>query len=650
MLRPLCLRALRSLPPTLVAAALLLITFAATAGPALGQGFGGPPKASMSLAADRTSYVPGEGAAVAARVTVDEGWHMNSHTPTFPWLIPTDLEVTLPDGWPAAEVAYPPHELKSFAFQDEPLAVYDGTVVLRVDLSVPEGTTAAAVPVQATLHFQACNDRQCLPPTSVTDTVTLTVGGQGEPVNEELFRNAPSGSGEAAAATGAPADQTGEPGEADETGETATAPATPGGPAAGQSLLAMLALGVLGGLILNAMPCVLPVLSLKVFGLVKSAGQGRSAVVSGALATAAGILLSFWALAGAAVAARAAGAAIGWGVQFQNPVFVIFLLVVVLLFCLNLWGLFEIPLPQLIARAAGTGPREGVAGHLVSGLFATLMATPCSAPFLGTAIAFGLSQPAGVIFAIFTAVGTGMALPYLALAAAPRLAGALPKPGAWMDTLRKIMGFLLAAAAVWLLYVLASQVSREARAWIELSLLGIAFLVWLRQRALSGAVLQRLADLAVVAVAVGAIAIGWQAQAARGAGTDRLEGPAQGLIDWVRFDRDQAESLARDGRLVFVDVTADWCFTCKVNERLVLETEPVAEAFARHQVVPMKADWTNRNDTIAAFLEDHGRFGIPFYMLYRPGGEPHVFSELISQDKLVELVEQSAAGASASGG
>jgi len=633
---------LRSLLRPLVAATLLV----AAAAPALAQGFGGPPKASMELVADRTSYAPGETAAIAARVKVEPGWHMNSHTPTFPWLIPTDLKLAVPEGWATAEVQYPPHQMKTFAFEDEPLAVYDGEVVFRADLTVPESVATGSVPLEATLHFQACNDRQCLPPTSVTESVTLPIGSSGEPVAAELFRNAPSGPG---AASDGEVGKTSAAGAAQ--GDSGAAgPAAPASPMGGQSLFAMLALGVLGGLILNAMPCVLPVLSLKVFGLVKSAGQGRSAVVGGALATAAGILLSFWALAGAAVAARAAGAAVGWGVQFQNPVFVTFLLVVVVLFCLNLWGLFEIPLPQFVARAAGTGPREGVAGHLVSGLFATLMATPCSAPFLGTAIAFALSQPAAVIFAIFSAVGTGMALPYLALAAAPRLAGLLPKPGAWMDTLRKIMGFLLAAAAVWLLYVLASQVSREARAWIELSMLGMAMLVWLRQRALSGVLLQRLADVGVVAVAAGAIAIGWQAHAAQAQGADKLDGAAKGLIQWVQFDRDQAESLAQDGRLVFVDVTADWCFTCKVNERLVLETEPVAEAFERHQVVPMKADWTNRNDTIAAFLEDHGRFGIPFYMLYRPGGEPHVFSELISKDKLVELVESSAPDASATGG
>jgi len=624
MHRPSRLRALRIVHPLLLS--LLLVAVSA---PLLAQGFGGPPKASMKVVADRTSYAPGADAAIAARVTVEKGWHMNSHTPTFPWLIPTTLEVAVPDGWAKPEVQYPPHQMKTFAFEDEPLAVYDGEVVFRFDLKIPESAAKGTVPLQATLHFQACDDRQCLPPTSVTEAVELRIGEQGEPVQAALVGNA-AGGAQASADTGSP--------------ETARGT---GAPAPGQSLFAMLALGVLGGLILNAMPCVLPVLSLKIFGLVRSAGHGRSAVVGGALATAAGILISFWALAGAAVAARAAGAAVGWGVQFQNPVFVIFLLVVVVLFCLNLWGLFEIPLPQIIARTAATGPREGVAGHLVSGLFATLMATPCSAPFLGTAIAFALSQPAGAIFAIFTAVGTGMALPYLVLAAAPRLAGLLPKPGAWMDTLRKIMGFLLAAAAVWLLYVLASQVSREARAWIELSMLGIALLVWLRQRALSGVVLQRLADLGVVAVAAGAIAIGWQAHAAQG---PNLDGPEKGLIQWVQFDRAKAESLARQGRLVFVDVTADWCFTCKVNERLVLETEPVAEAFSRHQVVPMKADWTNRNDTIAAFLEEHGRFGIPFYMLYRPGAEPHVFSELISKDKLVELVESSAPAASATGG
>jgi suppressor for copper-sensitivity B len=404
----------------------------------------------------------------------------------------------------------------------------------------------------------------------------------------------------------------------------------------------MLGLAILGGLILNAMPCVLPILSLKVFGLVRSAGHGRAEVVRGSLATAAGILISFWALALAAVLARAAGAAVGWGVQFQRPGFVAFLAVVVVLFCLNLWGLFEIPLPQWAARVGGSGPREGIAGHFFSGLFATLMATPCSAPFLGTAIGFALAQSAGWIFAIFTGVGFGMALPYLLLAAAPGAARFFPRPGAWMDTVRGAMGFLLAAAAVWLFYVLSAQMSPERVAFIQLGLLGLALFTWLRHRGLRGPVLQGAAGLgmaaAVAAILVLAVTSGAEAPA------QASEVKTAGLISWVPFDRAKAESLASSGQLVFVDVTADWCFTCKVNEKLVLETPEVAGAFQRHSVVAMKADWTNRSDEIGSFLAEHGRYGIPFYLLYRPGNPPHVFSELLNKETLVSEVEATAAG------
>lgn len=627
-------RSLRLLP--VLALALL------AASPATGQMFGGEPKAELELVADRTSYAPGSPARIAARVEIEPGWHVNSHTPTFEWLIPTELRLELPEGWPAAAVEYPPHAMKTFAFEDEPLAVYDGEVVILARLEVPESAARGRTRVRGVLAYQACDDKQCLPPTEARAEVVLAVSRDGEPVDEELFEAPRSGEPVEGADPGSGAGMVRSGGGADPEGP---------GSGAGPGLLTMLLLGALGGLILNAMPCVLPVLSLKVFGLVKSAGQGRSQVVGGSLATTAGIVLSFWGLAGAAVGARAAGAAVGWGIQFQNPVFVTFLLVVVVLFCLNLWGLFEIQLPQSIARAAGSGPREGVPGHLASGLFATLMATPCSAPFLGTALAFALSQSAGTIFAVFTAVGLGMSLPYLVLAGFPGAAGLLPKPGPWMDTLRRVMGFLLAGAAVWLLYVLGNQVSPERRAWIELALLGMALFVWLRHRAAVGPALQKGAAAGVAALALVALAVGWRAGEAQALSADpgRPGGAAgseaaSGLIEWVEFDRDGAEELAAEGRLVFVDVTADWCFTCKVNERLVLETGPVAEAFERHDVVPMKADWTNRNDRIAAFLEDHGRYGIPFYLLYRPGAEPLVFSELISKERLIEAVEEAAAG------
>ena len=588
-----------------------------TAGPALAQPER-PEQADLSLTADRTAYEPGETARIAAKVTVESGWHVNSNTPTFDYLIPTKLDLELPEGWPDEAVRYPRHEMQTFAFADQPLAVYDGQFVILSEVKVPAGAAKGSVPVRAALRYQACNDSQCLPPVTTDATVELTVGPGGTPVESELFGVSPS-------------------------------PPVPGGRGgSGSNLGAMLLLALLGGLILNAMPCVLPVLSLKVFGLVRSAGQGRAEVVRGALATAAGIVVSFLALATVAIAARAAGAAVGWGIQFQRPGFVAFLAVVVVLFCLNLWGLFEINLPQSLARLGGSGPREGMAGHFASGLFATLMATPCSAPFLGTAVGFALAQQAPVILAIFAAVGLGMALPYLLLAAAPGTARFLPRPGEWMNTLRGIMGFLLAAAAVWLFYVLSSQVSPERVAAVELGLLALSLFLWLRHRHMASGspkrgmrLIAEVGMIAAVALTVGIAAI---APATGSTKDPRLAAESSaGLISWEPWERARAESLAAEGKLVFVDVTADWCFTCKVNERLVLETPEIAGAFAEHGVVPMKADWTNRNEEIGKFLAEHGRYGIPFYLLYRPGQEPKVFSELLTKEGLVEAVK--AAGA-----
>jgi thiol:disulfide interchange protein len=584
-----------------------------------------PQKATFVLDADRTAYDPGAGARLAALVTIEHGWHVNSHKPSFEYLIPTVLHLELPKGWPQETVQYPAAQQKTFSFEPHPLAVYDGDVVMVASFQLPKGTAAGSYPIRASLRYQACNDSQCLPPVTAEARIELKVGPGGQPQNGGVFSKA-AAAGPDAEAPATPAVET-----------AAKAPETPGG-----GLAFTLLIAVLGGLILNAMPCVLPVLSLKVFGLVRSAGHGRAEVVRGALATAAGILASFLALALVAIAAHAAGSAVGWGVQFQHPGFVAFLAVVVVLFCLNLWGLFEVPLPQGLARLGGTGPREGVAGHFFSGLFATLMATPCSAPFLGPAIGYALAQRAPTVLAVFAALGLGMALPYLLIAAAPGVARFLPRPGEWMETVRGVMGFLLAASAVWLLYVLSSQVAPETLTAIELGLLAIALFTWLHHRVATARAPRGFAAAGMVAaVAVTLFVAAGSSGEARSSLT--ASKPA-GLIPWVAFDRARAESLARGGQLVFVDVTADWCFTCKVNERLVLDTPEVARAFEAHNVVPMRADWTNRDDTIGKFLAEHGRYGIPFYLLYRPGREPHVFSELPTRDSLVATVVAAGGG------
>lgn len=347
------------------------------------------------------------------------------------------------------------------------------------------------------------------------------------------------------------------------------------------SLAWMLALAFLGGLILNVMPCVLPVLSIKMLSLLQQGGAARRTVVHSALASAAGILASFLALALVAIALKAAGHAVGWGTQFQNSWFVGFLFVVVLVFGLNLVGLFEIPMPASFGRlAARPGEPEHLGSHFMSGLFATLLATPCSAPFLGTAMGFALAQPSLVIAAIFLAAGAGLALPYFALAVFPGAVRWLPRPGVWMGKLKIVLGSLLLLTALWLGWVLVNQ---------------------------------------------------WRPTAAPAVRHD-------GGLAWVPFDEQAISRHLAEGRSVFVDITADWCFTCKYNEKVVLASAAVRRELQVQNLVLMQGDWTNRNETIARFLMSHGRAGIPFAAIYRPGQEPILLPEFLTEGVVLKAL------------
>lgn len=584
------------------AAAVAVLCLAAVTG---GQ-FRPPQKASLEAFADLASYAPGDNVRIAAVVTIDDGWHIQSHTPSFDYLIATEIAFELPGGWPQPEVRYPDHTMWEFEFSEDPLAVYEHEAVIHAELRAPANATAGVVDVTAELIYQACDDIQCLPPTTAAAKLSLEIGVTGEPTGHPAF-------------------------EAASTAPTGTSSGAMG-------LFAALIPALLGGLILNGMPCVLPIVSLKLFGLAQASGRPRREITAGALMTTLGILVSFWVLAGATLLARSAGQAIGWGIQFQNPVFVTFLALVLTLFSLNVWGLFEIRLPQAIGNRLGGDGNEGYSGHFFSGVFATLMATPCSAPFLGAAVGFALSQPGITTVAVFTAVGIGLAAPYLLLAAFPDASRLLPRPGEWMVTLRGIMGFLLAGTTIWLLYVLAAQMASARLAFLEIGLLLLALFVWLQGRA-QGAAPRILGRVGAAAAAIFVLVLAGGASAHSGGGS----GPGiERVLNWVPFDPVQAETLAREGRLVFVDVTADWCATCKVNERLVLETDETAALFARYDVVAMQADWTNRDDGIARYLASFGRYGIPFYALYRPNREPYVFSELLRSGRLQEAIRGAA--------
>jgi suppressor for copper-sensitivity B len=416
-------------------------------------------------------------------------------------------------------------------------------------------------------------------------------------------------------------------------------PAVVGGPDIGLAPLAgMVGLALLGGLILNLMPCVLPVLSLKLLSVVGHGGGSPARVRAGFLATAAGIISSFLAIAAGLVALKAAGRTVGWGIQFQEPLFIAVLLVLVTLFACNLWGFFEVLLPGRVADGAAQGGRRGgLAGEFATGALATLLATPCSAPFLGTAVGFALAGAWWQVVAIFLALGLGLALPYVAVALFPRLATSLPRPGRWMVRLRRALGFALAATAAWLLTVLAGQVGAAAAAIVGGLILAIVAALGLRHAAPAAAFGGRAGVVAATALAVAALAVpaafdGRAGRAAAGAAAD-------GAVGWVPFDRDRARGLVAQGRTVFVDVTADWCITCQANKRFVLDTGPMAERLAG--VIAMRADWTSPDPAVSAFLASHGRYGIPFNVVYGPGEPAGVaLPEILTEAAVTAALER----------
>ena len=381
------------------------------------------------------------------------------------------------------------------------------------------------------------------------------------------------------------------------------------------ALAVVLALAFAGGIILNLMPCVLPVLSLKLMGAITLGGAARGAIAARFLAAAAGIVVSFMVLAAAVAGIKAAGMSVGWGVQFQEPVFLVALIIVITLFACNLYDLFHIPLPAWlggIGAGAGDGSK-GIAGHFASGAFATLLATPCSAPFLGTAVGFALARGTGEIFAVFALLGLGMALPYLLVAGFPGLAAGLPRPGPWMVTARRVLALLLAATAIWLLTVLGARSGLGAALAVGLLMAATTAVVGFA----AGGGRRRWRAAGGVLVAMFALAFMAPAQLARSPAAAGTTQPAEDAV-WQPFDRAAIAGLVAAGKTVFVDVTADWCITCKFNQVTVLDRGAVARRLASGQVVAMRADWTSPNPDIAAYLEDFGRFGIPFDAVYGP--------------------------------
>ncbi len=408
---------------------------------------------------------------------------------------------------------------------------------------------------------------------------------------------------------------------------------SPAPPSDGMTLGVAFLLALLGGLILNLMPCVLPVLGIKIARLVDAAGQDRATVSASFLATAAGIVASFGLLALLVAAVRAAGLTAGWGFQFQIPEFIAFLAVIVLLFAAVLAGVCEIRLPVRVSRwlhQAG-GDAKGHVGAFAEGAFATILATPCTAPVVGTTVGFALTRGFGDIALVFLGLGLGMAVPWLLVAARPGLLVVLPRPGPWMGRLKLVLALLLLGTAVWLLSVLhaaAGLIPTVLAAGLS-GLAVLAFAVRRPERAIPSA---RAAGVVAVFLAVLVPALverGPPGEATRAG--DPL---------WLPLDPAAVPGMAAD-RVVLVDVTAEWCVTCVVNKRLVLDRPPVRRLLEAGEVVGLRGDWTLPNPAIAAYLANHQRLGIPFNAVYGPAlpnGE--VLPELLSPNAVVEAVER----------
>jgi len=423
-------------------------------------------------------------------------------------------------------------------------------------------------------------------------------------------------------------------------------------PAASLGILLALVLAFVGGVILNLMPCVLPVVSLKVLGLVRHAPAGRSSAMGQGLLFAAGVIVSFWAIAAVLVALRAGGQSLGWGFQFQNPVVVAIAAALFFLIGASLFGLFE--LRAFVPRGFGPGSISagGAAGSFLSGLFTTAVATPCTAPFMGAALGYALGQPLPAAFGVFTALGIGMAAPYVVLSAAPGLASRLPKPGPWMETLKQILGFPMMAAVIWMLFVVAALSGPTAVIAMLAALLVCALGAWIWGR---WGTLDRRRVTRGIALALGLVLVlGSTAWAAAFAGSSRA-GAASAQVAtvaaaaaepgafWQPWSPERESELRSAGTPVFVDFSARWCLSCQVNERVALYNPSVLKRIQELGAATLKADWTDNDPRVARALALFGRASVPLYVLYPAGGgQPVLLPEILTPGIVLSALERAA--------
>jgi thiol:disulfide interchange protein DsbD len=532
----------------------------------------------------------------------------------------------------------------------------------QIDVRVPVlRASAKALPIEVDVEFQGCQtDGICYPPMRRKVALTLPAGAKISPdagarADAQAKLAAATTSTTNATATTSATDSPSPPNASDANNDaTATAPALDGATASTNANAAVpqepvsnawiaLVFALLGGIVLNLMPCVLPVLSLKALGLAGS-GETPGKARAHALWYTAGVLVSFLALGGLAIALRKAGMALGWGFQLQQPLVVASLALVMFAFGLSLSGLWYVG-----GRWTGIGhriaSRSGAVGDFFTGVLAVVVAAPCTAPFMAPALGWAFTAPTYAALLVFLALGLGLALPFLLLGFVPALAQRLPKPGAWMETLKQFLAFPMYLTAIWLMWVLIKQRGADAGGWLAIAALALAFAAWVWRRRTQGARWGLFA--ALLAVAIVAVALRMIAVLPRPATTNQTvaaqpSGDAELVV--VPFSEQRLADLRRADRVVLVNMTADWCISCKANEKAVFGREAFRAALANADAVYMVGDWTDVDPAITAYLQRYRAVGVPLYVIYpRGGGEGRVLPTVLTP-AIVEKALAEAAG------
>lgn len=406
------------------------------------------------------------------------------------------------------------------------------------------------------------------------------------------------------------------------------------------TLLWALVFALLGGLILNLMPCVLPVVSLKVMSFVKMAGDSRIEMIKQGVSFTMGVLVSFWILAALLVGLQATGQAVGWGFQLQDPLFISALALLFTLLALNLFGVFELgtSLASVAGNASIGTKAKGYRSSFMSGMFATAIATPCTGPFMGSALGYAIGQPAYISFLIFTALGLGMSLPYLLIGFFPSCIRWLPKPGAWMESFKQFLGFLMLATVIWLLWVFNGQTSELGLFVMLFALLVASIGAWIYGR--FGAIhrnkrSRQISNWLTAVFLIGSLGMIKMA-------SDQVSSPDSHAVahaGWEPFSAEKVAELRKTKTPILIDFTAKWCLICQANH-LVMTNKEVTKKFAENGVVLMKADWTRYDPVITEALKKYGRSGVPLYVYYSEGEEPTILPQVLTPDVIVQTIEK----------